>query len=75
MWPVVHGLEDRYGEQVDFVYYDIDDPSTAEAKEKYGYRVQPHFFLVDGEDNVVGEWLGPVHEETFVTAIESTLDN
>ncbi|MFW6042547.1 MAG: TlpA family protein disulfide reductase [Chloroflexota bacterium] len=74
MKPVVHGLESEYEEQVDFIYYNIDDPDTAEAKEEYGYRYQPHFFVVDSQGTVVAEWLGPVAEEEFVAAIESVIE-
>lgn len=73
MKPIVHGLENEYGEQIEFVYLNIDDPETAAAKEKYGYRVQPHFFLVDEDGQVVEQWLGPVNRDTFVSAFESVL--
>lgn len=71
---MVHGLEREYGEQIEFVYLDIDDPSTDAAKEKYGYRVQPHFFLVDANGEVVQEWLGPVQREQFVEAFQTVLE-
>lgn len=71
---MVDGLEREYGEQIEFVYLNIDDPSTAAAKEKYGYRYQPHFFLVDANGEVVQEWLGPVKREQFVQAFEMVLE-
>jgi len=70
---MVHGLEREYGEQIEFVYLDIDDPNTEAAKQKYGYRVQPHFFLVDANGEVVQEWLGPVRREQFVEAFQTVL--
>jgi len=73
MKPIVHGLENEYGERIEFVYLNIDDPETTAAKEKYGYRVQPHFFLVDGNGEVVEEWLGQVSRDAFVTAFETVL--
>lgn len=75
MRPIVHGLENEYQEQIEFVYLDIDDPDTAEAKEKYGYRYQPHFFLVDGNGEVVQQWLGPVQESEFRRAFNEVLSN
>lgn len=71
---MVHGLEDEYGEQIEFVYLNIDDPSTDAAKEKYGYRYQPHFFLVDANGEVVQEWLGPVKREQFVEAFQTVIE-
>ena len=73
MKPIVDGLESEYGERIDFVYLNIDDPETAAAKEKYGYRVQPHFFLVDAGGEVIQEWLGPVSREAFAGAFEEVL--
>jgi hypothetical protein len=73
MRPIVHGLEDRYGDRIDFVYLNIDDPSTAQAKEQYGYRVQPHFFLVDSSGQIAESWLGSVQETAFVAAFDQVL--
>jgi hypothetical protein len=41
MQPIVHGLEDKYAAKIDFVYLDIDDPTSEAAKRKLGYRVWP----------------------------------
>lgn len=71
---MVHGLEREYGEQIEFVYLNIDDPTTEEAKQKYGYRYQPHFFLVDANGEIVQEWLGPVRKEQFVEAFATVLE-
>ena len=75
MRPIVHGLEDEYGDRIEFVYLNIDDPNTREAKEKYGYRVQPHFFLVAEDDEVILQWLGVVQGEEFEQAFDEVLGN
>ena len=36
-----------------FVYLDIDDPATTAFKQELGYFVQPNFFLLDGQGNVL----------------------
>jgi hypothetical protein len=74
MKPIVHGLEARYADRIGFVYLDIDDPNTRAIKRALGYRVQPHYFLVDGDGNVVRQWLGLVREEEFVGAFEGLLN-
>jgi thiol-disulfide isomerase/thioredoxin len=71
MAPVVHGLEQEWGEQIRFVYLDIDDPRTDPFKEALGYRVQPHFFLLDAEGRAVEQWLGPVSPEELTSAFLS----
>lgn len=73
MAPIVHGLEAQYADRMSFVYLDIDDPATDEFKRQLGYFVQPHFFLVDAEGNVLQQWLGSVSEAEFVQAFEDAL--
>lgn len=74
MKPVVNELAAEYGDQVEFVYLDIDDPNNDEAKEKYGYRYQPHFFIVDEADEVQEQWVGSVPKENLVAALDTFLE-
>jgi thioredoxin-related protein len=74
MKPIVHGLEAKYGDRIQFTYLDIDDPNTGDLKHALGYRVQPHIFLLDGGGNVVRQWLGFVSEEEFVSVFEQVLN-
>jgi len=69
----VHGLEAEYTGRIDFNYLDIDDPATDPFKQNLGYRVQPHIFLLDGQGNVVQQWLGPVSRDELVTKFELVL--
>ena len=73
MEPIVNGLRREYGDRIDFVRFNVDNPETQAAKEQYGYRYQPHFFLVDGAGQIVASWLGRVAEETFVEAFNKVL--
>ncbi|MEK7312498.1 MAG: hypothetical protein AAB382_11030 [Chloroflexota bacterium] len=74
MKPIVHGLEAKYGDRIQFTYLDINDPNTGDLKHALGYRVQPHIFLLDGGGNVVRQWLGFVSEEEFVSVFEQVLN-
>ncbi len=74
MKPIVHGLEDQYGDRINFVYLDLDDPQTEELKETLRYRNRPHFVLLDGAGNIVNSWVGVVDEADFVTAFEDLLN-
>ncbi len=60
---MVHGLENQYSDQIDFEYVNIDNPDAAAAKKQYGFRVQPHLFLVDGDGEIVQEWVGFVTQD------------
>lgn len=66
----MHGLEVDYFEQVEFVYLDIDDPRTDAFKQQLGYRYQPHIFLLDGEGNILEQWVGPVSEAELAAALD-----
>jgi hypothetical protein len=69
MAPVVHGLEARYSDRIDFVYLDIDDPRTVPFKSRLGYLVQPHIFMLDGQGEILQQWLGMVSEADLEAAL------
>jgi thioredoxin-like negative regulator of GroEL len=75
MAPIVHGVEARYGDRMNFVYLDIDDPATETFKKQLGYRYQPHFFLLDAQGNILKEWQGPVPETEIKAAMDAALIN
>jgi thioredoxin-related protein len=68
---VVHGLEVEYFDKIDFVYLDIDDSRTDEFKRLLGYRLQPHIFLLDGEGNIIQQWLGIVPESDLRSVFDT----
>jgi thioredoxin-related protein len=68
---VVHGLEVEYYDKINFVYLDVDDSRTNEFKRLLGYRVQPHIFLLDGQGNIVQQWLGIVPVAEFRSAFDN----
>ncbi len=65
MAPIVHGLEVDYFGEINFVYLDIDNPANSEFLKELGFRYQPQFILIDGEGNVLQQWLGPVYADDF----------
>lgn len=67
---MVHGLEVEYYLDIDFAYLDIDDPRTNEFKSLLGYTYQPHLFLLDGQGNIIQQWIGPVSESELRTAFD-----
>jgi thioredoxin-related protein len=74
MEPIVHGLEADYYQKINFVFLDVDDPANDEFKKALGYRYQPHFFLLDGEGEIIQQWIGIVAEEDFREAFDSALE-
>jgi hypothetical protein len=75
MAPIVHGLEADYGDRINFVYLDIDDSRNEAFKRALGYRFQPHFFLVDGDGNVLYQWVGRITGDSLILAFEEALQN
>jgi len=73
MAPSVHGLESLYQDQVNFIYLDRDDDATRAYQDQLGYIYQPHFFLLDAQGIVLGEWRGFVEVEVLQQAIVAAL--
>ncbi|MEX2161921.1 MAG: thioredoxin domain-containing protein [Anaerolineales bacterium] len=74
MAPTVNGLEELYGDQVEFIYLDRDDPATRPLQDQLGYIYQPHFFLLDENGTVLGEWRGYVEGEVLQQALVEALE-
>jgi len=73
MAPIVHGLEADYYNEIKFVYLDVDDPENDQLKRALGYRVQPHFFLLDADGNVIQQWLGRVSQDDLTKVFNSEI--
>jgi len=72
--PEIHTLETHYGNRINFIYLDVDDPANDTFKQQLNYRQQPQFYLLDGEGKVIGEWRGTVSFDELVSAFESTMN-
>ena len=73
MAPIVHGLEAEYYDRVDFAFLDIDDPTNTDFERQLGFRVQPHFFLIDGNGDILQQWAGSVSADEFRAAFDANL--
>jgi hypothetical protein len=73
MAPVVHGLEAEYYGRINFAFLDADDPATQSFQQDLGFRVQPEFYLVDGQGQVIKKWVGYVSVDDFKSAFHQTL--
>jgi thiol-disulfide isomerase/thioredoxin len=74
MAPSVHGLEQIYGDQVNFVYLDRDKDTTVELRNQLGYVYQPHIFILDAEGNILYQRSGYVEAVELQAQIESALN-
>lgn len=71
MAPIVHGLESVYSNTILFTFLDIDDPANKTFKSLLGFRYQPHFILLDGQGNIIQQWVGSVSAEEIASAFEA----
>ena len=74
MAPVVHGLKSEYFDKVNFAYLDVDDPANTDFKSDLNYRVQPHFFLLDENGEILQQWFGRVSADEFRGAFDAALN-
>ena len=70
---MVHRLEIDYWGQVEFIYLDIDDKNAAPYKQQFGFRYQPHLILLDGNGNVVQEFIGERPEAELREALDQLI--
>ncbi len=68
MAPIVHGLEAEYFGKVQFTYLDADDQATKDFQRSLGFAVQPEFYLLDEDGNVLQKWFGYVSADDFRAA-------
>ncbi|HSG25395.1 MAG TPA: hypothetical protein VLA32_04695 [Anaerolineales bacterium] len=76
MAPVVHGLENKYSEQMNFVFLDMDNPETKELRDELGfqYNWRPYFFFLNSEGEMVGTTLiGPQQDVVLEQAVIDVL--
>lgn len=73
MAPIVHGLEAEYYHRINFIYLDIDDPANETFKATLDFRYQPQLILLDGNGQILYQWVGPIPREEFVAAFEDVL--
>lgn len=61
----MHGLEAKYGNCIDFVYLDMDDPDTADARTQFGFIAQPLLIVIDANGQERWRKFGAVSRETL----------
>ena len=69
---MVHGLQKRYTDKIDFIYLNAEDEATAAARDKYEFVGTPQFVLLDPGGRQVGKALfGMLDEAVLVAALDS----
>jgi hypothetical protein len=65
----VDGLAQQYGDRIDFILLDIDQPETLPARQRFNLVQRSQYALIDTQGSVVQRWFGPLNQaevETFL---------
>lgn len=69
--PILNLLETRYGDRVNFVYLDIEDPANDLYTRLIGEKLPPVIFLIAADGAVIREWNGLVSLEELEQGLQS----
>ena len=76
MKPIVNGLKKAYKGRVKVVRIDREDPENAEIVKQYGARNQPMYFMLDGDGEIIWQYIGGIGsaelEQVFLMALEQS---
>jgi hypothetical protein len=70
----VHGLQEQFGDRVDFLHVDIENPGAREAVSPYGITGRTQYLLMDGAGTVLHLWFGPLNMTELEMAFEALLN-
>ena len=73
MSPTVEALQERYGDRMNFVMLDIDDPQWASQIKTFGATGVPQFTLLDLQQQPVRTWVGKVPKPVFSSVFDQLL--
>ncbi|HEX6383251.1 MAG TPA: thioredoxin family protein [Anaerolineae bacterium] len=73
MRPIVNGLEQEYGDQIDFRRHNIVTEEGQAWARQYQLRGHPAYVLVDRKGQERWRYVGVVAEETMAAALAAVL--
>lgn len=65
----MYGLQETFGDRIDFIHLNVDLAVTREARERFGLTDRSQYVLVDPQGNTIQKWVGPLDQ----TAVEQAL--
>ncbi len=75
MAPIVHGLDELYGDYATIITLDIDRSDIRPFIDALGYdpRFRPGLFILAPDGTVLNRWLGPVDARTIQQALVTAI--
>jgi len=71
--PLVHILQGEYGDRVDFLHVDVENPGAMDAVGPLGITGQTQYLLLNDAGDVVQRWYGILNEDELDTALADIL--
>ena len=65
----MRGMMDKYQRQVEFLILDYDDRALTEYRSKFQIGAPPAFAVIDGDGEIVVNFVGQVSSAAFERAI------
>lgn len=69
----MHRLEAKYGDQIEFVWLNIDDGSTLAMRQQYDIVSRSQYVLVSADGQAVRKWFGYLSEAEVAQALDALL--
>lgn len=74
MRPVIHGLQDRYRDKVDFIYLDIDAANTKDLQKTLGFTgLRPTLIFVTPEGTEMDRLVGVQASDQIAQKIDALM--
>lgn len=71
----MNGLQAQFGEQIEFIVLNIDDPATLPLRQQYNMVQRTNYVLVNARGEVVQRWFGALNEDEVARALREFLAN
>lgn len=69
----MNGLAADFGERIDFIHLNIDDPISQPARQRFGFTDRSQYTLIDSAGNIVQQWFGPLNIDMVSTYLSNYL--
>lgn len=70
--PILKSLEKEWGDKVNFVFLDVDDPLNSENLNNLSrFNVVPQLILIDTSGKVLKAWPGPTSSDALIKELEA----
>jgi thiol-disulfide isomerase/thioredoxin len=71
MKPVVDGLQQRYGDRVEFRRLNANDQSTQQVADQFGVQYVPTFVFINSDGTRADQVVGEVAEADLVRRLDA----